>query len=112
MRVARPLTFLSLSTLFIALAIGCQGRSTIPSNATLEQTGRGGPISFTADRTGNAFVLDSDENQKVFEGQMRSGDQLVVQPGRDRIILGGNDADHKIGLKQDHTYKIYFTPAE
>jgi hypothetical protein len=111
MRVARQLTFVAFAGLVIALVIGCQGRSTIPAGANLERSGQGGPISYTADRTGDAYVLDSTKNEKVFEGQMHNGDQLVVEPGRDRIILAGNEAEHKIGLKPDHAYQIYFTPA-
>jgi hypothetical protein len=73
------------------------------------QSGRGG-LSYTADRAGDAYVLDADKDEKVFEGHMNHGDQLVVNPGEDRIVLGGNSAPHNVGLKSDHRYEIYFTP--
>ena len=111
MRIARHLTLSSLAGLSIALAIGCQGRSSIPSDAHLETSGAGG-LSYTANRAGDAYVLDTDRNVKVFEGHMNNGDQLVVNPSEDRIVLGGNTAEHATSLKPDHRYGIYFTPAQ
>ena len=106
----KTLYYSILAVSLLAMA-GCQGRATIPPSATLEQGGRGG-LSYTADRTGNVYILDADKNEKVFEGHMNHGDQIVVDPGRDRIVLAGNNAPHDIGLKPDHKYEIYFTPQE
>ncbi|HSU66303.1 MAG TPA: hypothetical protein VLJ39_05510 [Tepidisphaeraceae bacterium] len=111
MSFTRHWLLFAASALLIGVSFGCQGRSTIPSDAAMVNSGSGGPISYTADRDGDAYVLDSNSNEKVFEGQMHRGDQLVVEPGRDRIVLGGNSADHKVSLRGDHNYKIYFTPA-
>ena len=111
MSFARAFLLACIAVSLVAVEIGCQGRSSIPSDAAMVNSGQNGPISFTADRDGDAYVLDSTTNEKVFEGQMHRGDQLVVEPGRDRIVLGGNNADHKIGLKPDHNYRIYYTPA-
>ena len=91
------------------LIVGCQGRAAIPSDAMLEQSGRGG-LSYTASRAGNVFVLDTDADEKVFEGHVNNGDQLVVNPGDDRVVLAGNIAPHSIGLKNSHNYEIFFTP--
>ena len=93
----------------IGLVVGCQGRAAIPSDAMLEQSGRGG-LSYTASRAGNVFVLDTDTDEKVFEGHVNNGDQLVVNPGDDRVVLAGNIAPHSIGLKNSHNYEIFFTP--
>lgn len=93
----------------MGLIAGCQGRAAIPADAMLTQSGCGG-LSYTASRAGNVFVLDTDTDEKVFEGHVNNGDQLVVDPGDDRIVLAGNNAPHNIGLKNSHNYEIYFTP--
>ena len=109
MRFSRPLATFGLFGLLAALAVGCQGRASIPAGAHLEQTGAGG-LSYTAHEAGNAYVLDADNNTKVFQGHMNNGDQLVVNPNQDKIVLAGNNADHSVALKPDHRYSIYFTP--
>lgn len=109
MRFSKQFATLSLFGLLSALAVGCQGRASIPAGAHLEQSGAGG-LSYTAHQAGNAYVLDADDNTKVFEGHMNNGDQLVVNPNQDRVVLGGNNAEHSVSLKPDHRYSIYFTP--
>jgi hypothetical protein len=91
-------------------AAGCQGRSSIPSNARLEQTGSSG-LSYTAHDPGNVYVLDSTDNKKVFEGHMNTGDQLIVKPSVDQIMLAGNQANHNETLQPEHQYQIYFDPS-
>lgn len=109
MRYVQPFAALVLLSGFALLGAGCQGRASIPPGANLEQTGTGG-LSYTAHQSGNAYVLDADNNSKVFEGHMNNGDQLVLKPNQDQIILAGNNADHSVSLKPDHRYSIYFTP--
>src|SRR6516165_8381061 len=84
-------------------AAGCQGRGSIPSNAKLEQTGTSG-LSYTAHDPGNVYLLDSTDNKKVFEGHMNTGDQLVVKPSVDQIILAGNESNHSETLQPEHQY--------
>lgn len=111
MRLTKSFATFGLLGLLAALAIGCQGRATIPAGAHLEQSGAGG-LSYTAHQSGDAYVLDADKNTKVFEGHMNNGDQLVLKPDQDQIILAGNNAEHSVSLKPDHRYEIYFTPAQ
>ena len=107
MRTLRYLLISSVAGLMIAIGAGCQGRSSIPSDAALENSGSG-RVSYTANSAGNVYVLDTDKNEKVFEGHVNNGDQVVVEPDQDRIVVGGMNADHKVGLKADHRYAIYF----
>jgi hypothetical protein len=90
-------------------AVGCAGRSSIPSDAK-DVTSGSGKIAYTADDSGNVYVLDADGNKKVFEGHVRKGDQIVVDPSQDRIVVAGDNADHNVALKSDHRYRIYFKP--
>lgn len=107
MRMLRHLMISSVAGLMIAIGAGCQGRSSIPSDAALENSGSG-RVSYTANSAGNVYVLDTDSNDKVFEGHVNNGDQIVVEPDQDKIVVGGTDADHKVGLKANHRYAIYF----
>ena len=111
MRFTQNSLFFTLAGLSLGVLAGCQGRAAIPSQAHLETSGAGG-LSYTASRAGDVYVLDTDRNAKVFEGHMNNGDQLVVDPSQDRIVLGGNNAEHATTLKPDHRYGIYFTPAQ
>jgi hypothetical protein len=111
MRFSTRFTTFGLMGVLAAIAAGCQGRASIPTGAHLEQSGTGG-LSYTAHASGDAYVLDADKNTKVFEGHMNNGDQLVVNPNQDRIVLAGNNAEHSVSLKPDHRYDIYFTPAQ
>ena len=67
-------------------------------------------MSFTAHEPGNVFILDKDKNQKVFEGRVNTGDQVVLKPDVDQIVVAGNTANHSVPLKPDHHYGIYFDP--
>ena len=92
------------------MAVGCMNRSSIPSDAR-DVTSGSGKLSYTAEDSGNVFVLDSDKDKKVFEGHVRKGDQIVLDPSQDRIVVAGENADHNESLKSDHRYRIYFKPA-
>lgn len=109
MRFARHWMIASFAALLAGGGFGCQGRASIPSDAQLENSGSG-KVSYTATQSGNVYVLDSDTNKKVFEGKANNGDQIVVEPDRDKIVIGGTDAPHDIALKPDHRYQIFFKP--
>lgn len=93
----------------VSSALGCQGRAAIPSGAHMEQSGAGA-LSYTAHESGNVYVLDADKDKKVFEGHMNNGDQIVVKPDQDQIVLAGSNAEHSVGLNPQHHYEIYFQP--
>ena len=99
---------LSLALLGGALA-GCAGHGGIPKDAHEETVGTG-HLSYTANQPGNVYVLDQDKSEKVFEGKVNQGDQIVLEPDQDRIVLAGNMVDHKPALNPSHRYGIYFTP--
>jgi len=109
MRIARLIVGPVLAALLVGTGIGCQGRATIPSGAHLEQEGAGG-LSYTAHEPGNVFVLDKDKDQKVFEGRVNTGDQVVVKPEQDQIMVAGNAANHSMPLRSGRHYAIYFDP--
>ena len=92
----------------IWMVVGCQGRASIPAGATEVQSGTG-RVSYTAKQTGNVYVLDHDENKKVFEGQLKRDDQIIVEPDQDKIVVAGENADHNEALTNGHRYGIYFT---
>ena len=107
MRIAKYGIVSTLAGLLIAFAVGCQGRSSIPADAQLENSGTG-KVSFTAAGAGDVYVLDATSNTKVFQGHVNNGDQSVVEPDQDRIVVGGNNADHNPALNPNHRYEIFF----
>ena len=109
MRIARHLVLVLFAGMLAVTAFGCEGRATVPQNAHLEQEGTGG-LSYTAREPGNLFILDKTKDKKVFEGKVNTGDQVVVRPDRDQIVVAGNDAHHSETLHSDHHYQIYFDP--
>src|SRR6185437_94706 len=91
MRIERLTIRRIFAGLLFAAAVGCQGRATIPSDAHLEQEGAGS-LTYTAHEPGNVYVLDKDKSEKVFEGRVNTGDQIVVKPDKDQIVVAGNAA--------------------
>ena len=110
MRIARHLVLVLFAGMLAVTAFGCEGRATVPQNAHLEQEGTGSGLSYTAREPGNLFILDKTKDKKVFEGKVNTGDQVVVRPDRDQIVVAGNDAHHSETLHSDHHYQIYFDP--
>jgi hypothetical protein len=110
MRIARHLVLVLFVGMLAVMAFGCEGRATVPQNAHLEQEGTGSGLSYTAREPGNLFILDKTKDKKVFEGKVNTGDQVVVRPDRDQIVVAGNDAHHSETLHSDHHYQIYFDP--
>ena len=107
MRSIKHLMTSCLAGLLIATAVGCQGRSSIPADAQLENSGTG-KVSYTASGGGDVYVLDATSNTKVFQGHVNNGDQIVVQPDQDRIVVAGTNADHTPALNPNHRYEIFF----
>lgn len=107
MRTVRYMMMLTVAGLMIAAGVGCNGRASIPSDAAMENSGSG-RVSYTANQAGNIYVLDTDDNKKVFQGHVNNGDQVVVEPDQDRIVVGGTNADHTPSLRANHRYAIYF----
>lgn len=107
MRFIKHLMTSGLAAFLIAAAIGCQGRSSIPADAQLENSGMG-KVSYTASGGGDVYVLDATSNAKVFQGHVNNGDQTVVEPDQDRIVVGGTNADHTPALNPNHQYEIFF----
>jgi hypothetical protein len=98
-----------LAALLIVGLVGCTGRSSLPSTAHLEQEGTNG-LSFTAPSSGTVYVLDANDNKKVFGGKMSTGNQLVVRPSLGLIVLDGNNVSLTDTLPVDHKYQIFFDP--
>jgi len=108
MRIARHLVGSVLTGVLAVTAFGCQGKTTIPDTAHKEVEGSSG-LSYTAHEPGNIYVLDTTKDKKVFEGRVNTGDQVVVRPERDQIVVAGTEAHHT-ELHGDHNYRIYFDP--
>jgi hypothetical protein len=109
--IARKSIFRCLAIAFIAFPMGCEGPATIPPTGTLEMSGVGN-LNYIAESAGDVYILDTHESRKVFAGHMNKGDQILLNPSQDQVMLAGTSAKHAIALKTDHNYQIYFTAAE
>ena len=93
-----------LSALLGLTVVGCQGRTAIPNDAHLENSGPG-QVSYTASQPSDIWVLDETDNKLVWNGHVNTGDQIVVKSDENKIVVGGSD--HAASLSSSHRYGIY-----
>jgi hypothetical protein len=104
---AKRLTLL-LAALAAGLAAGCAGtgKSAIAPGADEVESGRG-PLDYEAQRDGEVFVYDAETDMMVFRGDVEDGQEVRVDPERNRITVGGRTVSEQ-PLIRDHKYRIYF----
>jgi hypothetical protein len=115
-------TFLSLGVITVLavsnLGGGCASNnksdadrpSRLPPGADVVAEGNE-KVKWTADMDGTVFVFDRDKNNIRYEGPVRRGEEIILQPDRDKIYIG----DHNVyqGNLEKHGYhKIYFIPGQ
>lgn len=69
-----------------------------------EGTGR---LTWNADQNGDVYVYNARENRLVFNGPIRRGDQIVVEPGNDRILMNDRVV-YQHNLEKDDRHQIAF----
>ena len=66
-------------------------------------------VKWTADMDGEVWVFDKDKNNIRWSGPVRRGDDVIVQPDRDKIYVAGRNV-HQGNLEKHSWHKIYFVP--
>jgi hypothetical protein len=64
-------------------------------------------IKWTADMDGTIFVYDRDKSTVRYTGPVRRGEEIIVQPDRDKVYVG----DHVVyneNLEKHSWHRIYF----
>jgi hypothetical protein len=80
----------------------------IPQGADMVAEGNE-KVKWTADMDGTVFVFDRDKNNIRYTGPVRRGDDIILQPDRDKIYIGGRNV-HQGNLEKHSWHKIYFIP--
>jgi len=99
------------SALGLFMAVGCASRhKAIPQSANMVAANEGqGKVNFVAPRDGQVFVEDRTSNKLLYSGQIRDGQQLTVEPKKDRITVDDQIVrDQKI--RDLDNVRVFFKP--
>ena len=99
---------LLVAALAAAALAGCSGsgKAAIAPGADEVESGRG-LLDYEAQRDGEVFVYDAETDRMIFRGEIEDGQEVQVDPERNRITVGGRTVSEQ-PLIRDHRYKIYF----
>jgi hypothetical protein len=86
---------------------GCSHGVYVPGSAILVGDGQG-QLHYIPQDNGRVYVVDSTTKKNAFESPIASGDEVVVDPDRERIEIGHKSMEHKPPLNADHQYRLYF----
>jgi hypothetical protein len=78
----------------------------IPQLADMVVEGHG-KLKWTADMDGSIYVYDNDKKTIRYEGDVRRGEEVVVQPESDRIYVGGHVV-YQENLEKHDWHRVYF----
>lgn len=68
-----------------------------------------GRLDWTSPATGQAVLLDENDNRVVLTQWVRAGDRITIEPGRDQVLLNGQSIYNK-NLVHDHSHVVQFQP--
>ena len=81
--------------------------SKLPRDARMVDEVRGGRLSYTARYDGEVYLYDATARRVIWDGRVRDGDRITVDPDKNRIALNGKEqAD--IDLKSNDRFELYF----
>jgi hypothetical protein len=78
----------------------------IPRDADLVREGWD-RLKWTADMDGTIYVFDKDKKTIRYIGPVRRGDEIMVQPDRDKVYVGGRIVFDQ-NLQKHSWHKLYF----
>jgi len=80
----------------------------LPRDARMVDEVRSGRMSYTARDSGAVSLYDATARTVVWDGHVRDGDRVTVNPDKNRIEINGKEqAD--IDLKSNHRFELYST---
>src|SRR5438552_11732861 len=105
---------LLMTSLMILLVYGCSvSRSDtkmrslgIPTGAVQVDEGTD-RLTYTPRRSGTVYVYDVDDDRLVYQGRVRDGDRLTIDPETNRLELNGRQVVDR-DLKRKDRHRIYF----
>src|SRR4051812_7603355 len=63
----------------------------IPEGSVQVDEGKG-KMTYDAKRAGQVYVYDVDQDRLVYQGRVRDGDRVVIDPESNRLELNGKQA--------------------
>ena len=95
----------------VVAAGGCRGRAEgVPEGAKFEKVSKR-RIAYTAPQDGTVYVVDDWDNQLLYSGPVRQGDEVVVDPGAGVLSVAGKEVSPQRKLHSgDHS--IYLLRGE
>lgn len=78
----------------------------LPRDARNVATGTG-QVSYRARDRGRVYVYDADDQRVLFVRDIRDGQEIVVDPENDRVLIDGKKV-YDNNLERKHTHRIYF----
>jgi hypothetical protein len=94
------------------LVSGCGNKPmAVPSSAQMMTEGNGDRITFRAAEFGRVYVSNDSTGKILYQGDVRKGDAVEVNPKDDRIQIDGRTVT-ETSLRDGDQYKIYFEPMD
>jgi hypothetical protein len=80
----------------------------LPRDARSVDEGRnGGTLSYSSRGDGEVYLVDRSADTVIWDGKIRDGDRVTVDPGRNRIEINGREQAN-IDLKSNDRFQLYF----
>ena len=90
------------------MVTGCASRSMeVPSSAQLMTQGSGDQIMFRATQPGRVYVSNESDGKILYQGDVRRGDAVEVDPKKDRIQIDGRTVT-ETSMGDGEKYRIFF----
>jgi hypothetical protein len=83
----------------------------VPRDARVVDEGRGSTLSYSARGDGEVYLTDASASAVIWDGKVRDGDRINVDPGRNRIEINGREQTN-IDLKSNDRFQLYFLPTD
>ncbi len=91
---------------------GCASRSMeVPASAQLMTQGSGDQVMFRATQPGRVYVSNESDGKILYQGEVRRGDAVEVDPKDDEIQIGGRTVT-QTSMGDGDQYKIFFEPMD
>jgi hypothetical protein len=79
----------------------------VPRSARRVDETRGGRLDFSVPDDGRAYLADDSAHTVIWDGRVRRGDRIYINPDKNRIELNGKkQAD--LDLKSNHRFVLFF----
>lgn len=99
------------AVLGVSLLVGTAGCSherplEVPSSATMAVEGNE-RLAYAAPHDGTVYLYDVGNDQIIYSGAVREGDEVVLDPKENKLTVAGRTAFEK-GIDRGHRHRLFF----